>query len=318
MLNKPLVTVVIPVFNAGEYLYPALNSIINQTYQNLEIIIVDDGSTDGCMSTIQFLVETDHRIQIIQQPNYGKAVALNRALDVMHGDFWLIQDADDMSYPNKVEKQLDFLISNPDTAAVYVGHDLILDNTQFAPTFKSLSVAECKMAIEKFEMPAHDATGMYRVRMVNNIRFDPELRIGQGIDYVLKIGENKPIALLGECLYSYRINYNSTIRKKPQDNIDKINIVRKKACIRRNANFEDFKIKPKAEYSKIHRAKDNHVIAHCMESIICLKASKELLKAICVAFECIKMHPLDIYYYKPFFYSLSPLSIITAYRTLKK
>jgi len=131
--NHPLVSVFIPVYNAGEYLRPALESIINQTYQHLEIIIINDGSTDGCMSRIANI--EDPRIIIIDQNNMGKANALNNAMKIMRGEYWLIQDADDLSYPQRVEKQVAFLEDNSDCAAVYVGNDILLNGKQFAPIY---------------------------------------------------------------------------------------------------------------------------------------------------------------------------------------
>jgi glycosyltransferase involved in cell wall biosynthesis len=317
MSHNQMVTVVIPVYNAGEYLRPALESVINQTYRNLEIIIVDDGSTDGCMDTVQDLAVNDTRVVLLQQQNGGKAVALNHALDIMRGEFWAIQDADDISYPQRIERQLHVLQKRPELAAVYVGHDLFLNEVQFAPTFGELSVEECKKLNEQFEMPAHDATGMYRGSMVKEMRFDPELRIGQGIDYVLRVGERHPICLMGECLYTYRINYQSTIRKDPQKNIERVNLVIEKACRRRNMNFDQYKIKPKREYKKTHRAKDNHIISHCMESEINLKRAGMIVESLKVGFRIAALHPMDAYYYKPLVYAILPQVLIRGYRALK-
>jgi len=77
-ITKPLVSVLISVYNAGEYLRSSVQSILSQSYSNLEILIINDGSTDGCMDSMADL--EDSRIRIITQKNAGKAVALNRAL----------------------------------------------------------------------------------------------------------------------------------------------------------------------------------------------------------------------------------------------
>src|SRR5215213_10211002 len=83
---SPLVSVVTCVYNAGEYLQPAVLSIVNQTYRNLDIIIVDDGSTDGCLDTITDLLD-DERIRVLRQANATRPVALNRALGLVRGEF---------------------------------------------------------------------------------------------------------------------------------------------------------------------------------------------------------------------------------------
>ena len=87
----PLVSVLMPVFNAGEYLRPALESVLKQTYSHLEIIIIDDGSTDGCMDSIKDL--TDQRLRLCYQPNAGRTSALNRGLEMLSGEFYATQDA---------------------------------------------------------------------------------------------------------------------------------------------------------------------------------------------------------------------------------
>ena len=112
---SPLVSVLIPTFNAGEYLRPALQSILSQTYSNLEIFIIDDGCTDGCIKTIKDI--ESNRMHILHQKNLGKASALNNALEIIKGDYWIIQDADDLSYPERVREQLVELINNQNLAA---------------------------------------------------------------------------------------------------------------------------------------------------------------------------------------------------------
>ncbi len=318
MTNDYLITVIIPVYNADIYIRPALASIIQQTYQKLEIIIVDDGSTDNCMDYVRDLIENDYRTKVIKQKNSGKSVAINNALDMASGDFWLIQDADDISYPDRIARQLNTLINSPELAAVYVGHDIILNEKQFAPKYEKLSSEQCDTLIQNFKMPAHDATGMYRVSMVNNMRFDPELRIGQGVDFVLRTGEKYPIALLGECLYTYRINYNSTIRKDPINNIEKINLVIQKACKRRGLNYTNHKLVSGTGYKSKIRAANNHLISHCMDSVICLKRNGKITEAIRVGLTCVRLNFIDYYNYKPLLYSLMPLYMIQIYKKLKR
>jgi glycosyltransferase involved in cell wall biosynthesis len=318
MKHNPLITVIIPVYNAGGYLRPALKSIINQTYQNLEIIIVDDGSTDGCIDTIDDIIGKDKRICVLKQKNCGKSVALNKALDIMRGEFWGIQDGDDLSYADRLEKQIAVLARNEELAAVYVGHDLIVNGKQMAPRFGYKGVEECKKLIENFKMPAHDATGLYRVSMVKQMRFDPELRIGQGFDYALRVGEEFPILLMGECLYTYRINYNSTIRRNAVRNIAYINRVFVKAIKRRGVHMIIERRDIGAEYRRKRRFKDNHIIAHCMESILDLKNARRFREALKVVVSCCKLNCFDRYYYKPIIYWMMPTKLISLYRSVKE
>jgi len=140
-MTEPLVSILISVYNAGEYLLPSVQSTLSQTFSNLEILIIDDGSTDGCMASIANL--KDPRMRVISQENCGKAVALNRALQELSGKFYAIQDADDISYPQRIERQVKCMLENTNLAAVFTGHDIILDGRHVAPRFAGKSIEQC-------------------------------------------------------------------------------------------------------------------------------------------------------------------------------
>ena len=93
--NEPLVSIIIPVYNAEKQIGTCLDSIIQQTYKNLQIILIDDGSTDNSFSMIQEYVKDDSRIVCIQQENQGSVSARKRGLDIAVGDYIEFVDADD-------------------------------------------------------------------------------------------------------------------------------------------------------------------------------------------------------------------------------
>lgn len=314
--EQPLVSVLLPAYNAGPYLRPALESILSQTYPRLEIIVVDDGSTDESLTTIKDIA--DGRLSIIQQENSGKAVALNKALGLIKGEYWLIQDADDLSHPGRVENLLGKMAANPELAAVYSGHDLLVRKRQFAATCSLRSTDQCRYEVNNFRIPAHDATGMYRTEQVANLHFDPELRIGQGIDFALQVGELFPVSRLDMCLYTYRINYQSTIRKNPQDNIKWVNLVIKKACIRRGLDYKKHCLPDTIARGRQSRSKLNHIVSHCMESVVDYKVSGHWFKVMQTGLICLKIAPGNYTFYKPLIYSFLPLVLIQKYRKVKK
>lgn len=90
-----LVSVIIPVYNVSGYLRACLESLQNQTYQNLEILLIDDGSTDGSIESVRAMVERDDRIKVFRQSNQGAATARNKGLDEARGDYIFFVDADD-------------------------------------------------------------------------------------------------------------------------------------------------------------------------------------------------------------------------------
>ncbi len=110
--NQPLVSVIMAVYNAEEYLKRSIDSILNQTYQNLEFIIINDGSTDNSLEIIKRYVSRDKRIVLINQDNIGLTKSLNKAINLAKGKFIARQDADDESISHRIEKQYNILIKN--------------------------------------------------------------------------------------------------------------------------------------------------------------------------------------------------------------
>ncbi len=109
--NTPLISIIIPAYNAELYIQQAINSVLNQSYRHVEIIIVNDGSNDSTEAVAgQF---SDPRIRIISQPNGGMSNARNAGIKVAGGDFIAFLDADDYWLPEKLEKQLSLLQQNP-------------------------------------------------------------------------------------------------------------------------------------------------------------------------------------------------------------
>ena len=95
MENQALISVIIPVYNVEEYLHECVDSVINQTYKNLQIILVDDGSTDSSGKICDEYAENDKRITVVHQKNGGLSVARNTGLSNAHGDYVYFLDSDD-------------------------------------------------------------------------------------------------------------------------------------------------------------------------------------------------------------------------------
>lgn len=105
---SPLVTIAMPVFNAGSYLRLSVISILSQTFTNWELIILDDGSTDDAINSIVDL--RDERIHIIQDGNNrGLAIRLNECIDLARGQYFARMDQDDIAYPERIESQFKYL-----------------------------------------------------------------------------------------------------------------------------------------------------------------------------------------------------------------
>jgi len=102
-MKSPLISCIVPVFNGERYLGETLDSILAQTYRSLEILIADDGSTDG---TAALVARYGQRVHYLRQTNSGEAKARNLGLTAAHGDFVAFVDADDLWHPQKLERQM--------------------------------------------------------------------------------------------------------------------------------------------------------------------------------------------------------------------
>ncbi|MGB7251711.1 MAG: glycosyltransferase family 2 protein [Phormidesmis sp.] len=107
----PLVSVIIPAYNAARFIERTLHSVLNQSYQNLEILVVDDGSDDETAAIVQALAAVDQRITLLQQRNAGVAAARNLAIDNATGEFIAPLDADDLWHQTNIEKQVQVLMA---------------------------------------------------------------------------------------------------------------------------------------------------------------------------------------------------------------
>jgi glycosyltransferase involved in cell wall biosynthesis len=316
---QPLVSILMPTYNAGDFLRPAILSIINQTYKNIELIIIDDGSTDNSIILNKALIQSDPRITYLRQNNTGKPEALNHGLNVIHGNFWMIQDADDISHPQRIEKQVAAFNANPHLAGVFCKNDLILpDGRLFAPGCMGKSPDECKVLIDKGCVPAHDATGLYCTEMITDFLFDKEMWLIEGIDFVIRIGERFPIAVIPDCLYSHRVNYTSITHSKADRIGEATNRFKRKLAARRGLLAESEERAPKKISKSLftHRKFDT-VLPYAMGSVYEHKQCGKWSEAMKTAVICLSLHPFDWLYYKPLLYCFTPLLFIECYRDWK-
>lgn len=110
--SEKIISIIIPAYNAEKYISKCLDSLINQTYKNLEIIVVNDGSTDNTLKILEKYASDDNRIKVLNQKNSGASQARNNALKIFSGDYLMFADADDWLDENTCESALNELIEN--------------------------------------------------------------------------------------------------------------------------------------------------------------------------------------------------------------
>lgn len=155
--KKPLVSVIIPVYNGAAVVVDAVRSMLQQSFQNLEILVVDDGSQDG---TVQILRQTfnDDRLHLIEHgTNLGAALARNTGLGKAAGSIIAFLDADDISMPHRIEAQLHYLDQHKDVGAVGSAVELFGDKEEegvIAPLCAPDDIAASTMFTCEFLMPS--------------------------------------------------------------------------------------------------------------------------------------------------------------------
>ena len=125
-MNSPLVSVIMPVYNASKYVEEAVASVLNQTYQNFELLVIDDGSKDNSLELIKSF--DDPRLHVFTQMNQGANVARNRGLYESKGEYVKFLDSDDVLYPDALKTQVEQMASLADNEEVFGDFDFIDEN----------------------------------------------------------------------------------------------------------------------------------------------------------------------------------------------
>jgi glycosyltransferase involved in cell wall biosynthesis len=211
-LPRPLVSVVVPAYNAEATLAETLRSVRSQTYGELEIIVVDDGSTDRTTTIVKEQQNSDPRIQLIRQQNAGVAAARNAGAAVAKGAFLAPVDADDLWHPSKIERQLaEFRTASPAVGLVYTWFALIdaesrIIHTKHCPDYTGWVLP----TLAEFNMVGNGSSPLIRIDAFRETPgYDPSLRArgGEGCeDWKLycQLAERHQFAVVPAHLTGYR------------------------------------------------------------------------------------------------------------------
>lgn len=219
-MKTPLVSVIVPIYNVEEYLNECLDSIISQTYRHLEIILVDDGSTDCCGKICDEYAMLDSRIQVIHQSNRGLSAARNAGLDVAKGEYISFIDSDDYLDKHFITKLLGAFEGHPEigiTACMIYRKD----QDKITPNNASWHV-DCPV-VHSYEHCCEDAilgkmsvtvwNKLYRADLIDKLRFK-EGRIVEDVLYMYDLSlevkkQRMSLLQIPDYLYYYRIRKGS-------------------------------------------------------------------------------------------------------------
>ena len=210
------VSVIIPCYNVAKYLGQCLDSVLKQTFQDFEVICVNDGSTDKSLEILQQYAEKDARIKIIDQENKGLSEARNVALDMAQGDFIAFADSDDYYAPNFLELLLN---TQKDTGADIVGCEFqkIYKSTD---VLKPISQVHPKIYKDALKVLLHKDNfihfnvwnKLYKRDVIGNMRFVPHIYYEDWVFNCCVFERANHFAWIKEKLYAYRVSNSSIMR----------------------------------------------------------------------------------------------------------
>lgn len=212
-MRKLLISVIVPVYNVEKYLNKCIESIVNQTYENMEIILVNDGSVDSSNAICQSWREKDPRIILINQNNLGAGQARNAALDIAKGDIVAFVDSDDYIFKTMFEEML--LLMKDDVDIVEC--DYITVNNNFGISEANYKVSR-KTYTNSEAMKEHllDANfkqiiwnKLYRKSIISEVRFPTNSKIDDEFFTYKVIGNANKLVHINKVFYAYRQNPNS-------------------------------------------------------------------------------------------------------------
>ena len=207
MSDNPLVSVIMPAYNARRYIGEAVESVLAQTFTDFEFIIIDDGSTDGTKEILEGYAAKDKRIRLVRRPNTGYGVALNEALGMSRGPLIARMDSDDICLPHRFEKQVKYLNDHDD--CLLVGSRVLLIDPDGAPLFEMEGIELTHEEIDRKLMICgwaivHPAVMMRRDAVLSIGGYKPEFVPVEDHDLFLRLAEVGRLANLPEVLFKYR------------------------------------------------------------------------------------------------------------------
>lgn len=207
LFNMPLVTIVIPCYNHAEYVQDSIRSVLNQTYVNIELIIIDDGSTDQSVNKIkEMIVECEQkftRFEFRDRPNKGLSNTLNEALEWANGEYFSVLASDDQMLPGKTKLQVSAF--KPDIVGVFGGVNIINDKNEiiFSRVREYSESNFDDIILTKHDLPA--SSQMFEKNALKEAGgYNPNVKV-EDWDLLLRISKlNKKMVYIPEVLINYR------------------------------------------------------------------------------------------------------------------
>ena len=214
---QPLISVIVPVFNAEKYLDRSIRSICDQTYHNLEIILIDDGSTDRSGSICDECAKNDRRVRVIHKENGGVSSARNAGLDAAAGEYICFVDADDIVLVDYVRYLYLLLTENESDISVCgfvrTAEDEVSTEAERAGSGQATKLSQqdaIELLLYKQNITGYVYVKLFKRDCIKNIRFEETLRVAEDFLFVLRAMKNAEKVVYGDIVqYLYIQNPDS-------------------------------------------------------------------------------------------------------------
>ncbi|HEC93681.1 MAG TPA: glycosyltransferase [Candidatus Atribacteria bacterium] len=206
----PKISVIMSVYNGEKYLKEAIGSILNQTFKDFEFIIINDGSTDDSSCILEEYAKKDSRIKVIHQENIGLTKSLNKAIRLAKGEFIARQDVDDISLPERLEKQLEVFLGKPYIDLIASWYYIINEKGKIIVERKIPDVKTVKKLLPLDNLICHTSVMFRKSKFLELGGYDERLKYGQDKDLWMKMGN---IEILNISLVKFR-KHTSVVTKQ--------------------------------------------------------------------------------------------------------
>jgi len=243
MTNNPRVTVLMSVYDSEKFLREAIESILTQTFTDFEFLIINDGSKDSSLKIINSY--KDPRIRLISRANRGLTFSLNQGLEIAKGEYIARQDSDDISVPERLKKEVDYLDTHPSVALVGSNYTVIDDNGDTLTTTTVFTEPnDLKLTQITCNQYGHGSIMLRKSILKKTGLYDKSVGYVEDYDLWTRISRVADIANIEESLYLYRRNADGVTRQNLDLQIQQTFAVRDKA-------FRHF-LKHRGQYKVLH------------------------------------------------------------------
>lgn len=223
-MDGPVVSIIVPVYNCEKYIERSLESIKNQTYKNLEIIVIDDGSLDATAEICEKIASLDNRIKVIHKENGGVSSARNVGIANSNGEYVGFVDGDDTIEPDMFETLYSLITKTQSEVSVCAYKAVYKDRNVVSTTEKNEHLFTSNEAIQNMLIgnlfAGHSCTKLFKKEIIDGVLFDENIHVYEDLLFVFECFKKaKKIAFTPKPLYNYYSYDNSACRTNLNDRV---------------------------------------------------------------------------------------------------